>query len=64
MNDSTHECPGPGCKRRVPQNKLACPRHWSQVPPDQQSAVYTAYRMGDYAAHAAAMNAAIAAMKP
>lgn len=63
MSGDTHECPGPACKQRVARNKLACPRHWGQVPPDLQSAVYRAYRSGDRAAHVAAMKAAIAVMK-
>lgn len=62
MADSTHECPRDGCVRRVPRERLACPRHWAAVRPYTKSLVYAAYRDGDIAAHAAAMREAIQEM--
>lgn len=31
-SDSTHECPAPDCRVRVAFERLACPRHWREVP--------------------------------
>ena len=28
MTDATHECPAPGCERRVPFHIFACAPHW------------------------------------
>ena len=57
--DLTHECPKTGCQRRVNRSQLACPRHWALVSRPTQRMVYTAYRSGDFGAHAAAMADAI-----
>ena len=42
--DTTHQCPGPGCKRRVPEHMLMCSIHWYQVPAQLQSAALVAWR--------------------
>jgi hypothetical protein len=34
-----HECPSPGCARQVPFEKLACPRHWRDIPSRLQLAL-------------------------
>lgn len=62
-----HNCPGPGCKRQVPPDKLACPRHWYQVSPPVRSLVYRTWAGGMGAGtdeHMAAMDQAISEMKP
>lgn len=57
--DSTHECPGTNCGRRVGRTQLACPRHWAMVDAATQRRVYAAYRSGDVEAHHEAMVDAI-----
>ena len=73
---STHRCPGPRCEARVPADQLACRRHWFQVSEPVRTEVWRAWRAlqtdpgvgGDPIAaeerHAAAMQAAIAEMRP
>jgi hypothetical protein len=61
-----HPCPGPACIERVPWDKLACPRHWFQVPMAVRRAVSRAWDHGAGAGspeHSAAMRAALAWMK-
>lgn len=60
-----HECPAPGCTRRVPRNKLACAPHWYQLPEELRAKVWRTYRqhgMGS-AEHTDAMLDAVAAMR-
>lgn len=64
MTDTTHECPGPGCERRVPRHQLACPKCYSRVHGDTKRELYEAYRSGNLARHAAAMADAIEDMTP
>ena len=62
-----HDCPGPLCGNQVDYGMLACPGHWYQIPPPIRSAVWRAWDRGAGAgsdAHTAAINAAIAAMRP
>lgn len=40
----THECPAPGCGRRVPFERFACPQHWHSLPADLQSRLLFEYR--------------------
>lgn len=70
---STHRCPGPGCDRQVSATMLACRRHWFQVSEPVRTEVWRAWRAllrSDIAdddaerRHTAAMDAAIAEMKP
>jgi hypothetical protein len=66
-DDDTHECPGPGCTRRVPSHMLACARHWRQVPMNLQQRVYRTWNRGaGYGTpeHHEAMQAAVATMRP
>jgi hypothetical protein len=70
MTDTAaHECPGPGQhypRPEVDPDKLACLRHWRQVPGPVQAAVYRTWDHGlgaGSAAHRAAMLAAIRAMR-
>jgi hypothetical protein len=61
--DDMHECPATGCAVRVARSKLACSRHWYQLPADIRSAVwrgYRTYRSDNGAAHRAALTAALA----
>jgi hypothetical protein len=30
--DTTHKCPAPSCKLRVPFEQLACRSHWYSIP--------------------------------
>jgi len=62
-----HDCPGPGCKAKVPYEMLACRRHWRQVPQRLQNRVYATWKDGDGAGsgeHTEAIEAAIATMRP
>jgi hypothetical protein len=61
--DTTHECPGPGCARRVNRELLACLPHWRQVDSNTQALVWRTYRRGTVAEHAAAMRTAIGQMR-
>lgn len=40
----THECPGRGCIRQVPPNRLACPGCWFQLPAGRRGWLNDAYR--------------------
>lgn len=60
--DNTHECPRPGCERRVPYRQLACPDDWALVSPAHKREVYAAYKSGEVLRHLAAMSAAVADM--
>jgi hypothetical protein len=56
--DTTHECPAPVCKERVPEHQLACRRHWRLIPRPMQRAVWAAWDGGrgrSTHAHRAAM---------
>ncbi len=64
---TTHECPGPGCAKRVPAHMLACRRHWYQVSAATRSRVWNAWAGGrgeGSREHRDAMRAAIAEMTP
>lgn len=65
--DMSHECPGPGCKRRIPPHMLACKRHWYQVSADTRNRVWRAWANGAGAGsdeHWAAIEQAVTEMKP
>ena len=62
--DTTHECPGPLCIKRVDRDKLACAGHWYQVDKETQAWVWRTFRHGPIGEHVAAMDAAIAQMRP
>ena len=67
MDTRSHRCPGPNCEARVALNKLACIRHWSQVPASLQRAVFASWDNGRGAGsdrHHAAIAAAVAVMVP
>lgn len=64
---TAHTCPGPGCTAQVAPDRLACARHWYQVPAPLRRAVWAAWKDGAGAgtrAHAAACVAAIDTMRP
>lgn len=57
-----HECPAPGCKRRVPYEMLACRVHYRLLPNPIRNRLYRTWRDGDGAGspeHAAAIEACI-----
>lgn len=39
-----HKCALPSCTEQVPLRMLMCLAHWRLVPPDEQAAVWKAYR--------------------
>lgn len=57
--DTTHECPAPGCTKRVPHQYLACGTDWRRLPEPLRKAVNVAYRHGTATAHLAAIAAAV-----
>lgn len=61
-DDDTHECPGPGCRRRVPSHLLTCGACWWKVPPAIREAVNRTWRGGHGAGGAAHREAIRAAM--
>jgi hypothetical protein len=64
---ATHECPGPGCERRMPVHMLACKRHWYQVSAATRSRVWKAWANGAGAGtveHTEAIFQAMAEMRP
>lgn len=67
MASDTHKCPGPGCKRQVSGDMLACKRHWFQVSAGTRSRVWAAWKYGagrGTPEHADAILAAIQEMRP
>jgi hypothetical protein len=46
-DDSTHECPAPGCTKRVPHHMLACRRHYHDLPKVLRNRLYAAWDGGD-----------------
>lgn len=60
-----HQCPAPGCGRRVPYHQLMCRTHWFAVPKHLRDAVYATWRLGAGAGspeHTQAIEAAIASL--
>ena len=56
----THECPHPGCNRRVPREYLSCRQHWFELPVALRLEIYNSYQaepLGE--AHVAAMAKAL-----
>ena len=41
-----HQCPGPDCDKRVEYGKLACLRHWYQVPADIRRLIWRTWKDG------------------
>lgn len=66
---TTHNCPIPGCGAKIAATKLLCARHWSRVPRELQTRVYSAYRQrradddASIKEHRAAARAAIQAAR-
>lgn len=44
MNDPMHDCPAPGCERRVPFERFACAPHWYSISRPAQIALLRAWR--------------------
>lgn len=42
--DTTHECPAPGCEARVAFEMLACRQHWFRVQPRLRGRLYQEWR--------------------
>ena len=64
MPDTSHPCPGPhtGPPPDMPYQRLACSRHWAQVPKQLQQQVSRLWRDGDLLAYFDARAEAVAAM--
>lgn len=45
MADDTHECPAPGCERRVAFDRFACRGHWGEIPQMLQRRLLRAWRV-------------------
>ena len=60
MADTTHQCPAPGCTVRVPQERLACARHWYMLPAELRQQLWRAYRRGTIVEHAAVLSRCVA----
>lgn len=50
-----HECPSPGCVVRLPPNRLACRRHWYQLPQDIRDRIWANYFPGQTLATATSL---------
>jgi hypothetical protein len=44
MTDTTHECPAPGCDKRVPFEMFACKAHWFTIPTPLRSRLWSEWR--------------------
>lgn len=42
----THKCPRTGCIAQVPDDQLACPAHWGQLPASVKRSVSEAWDRG------------------
>ena len=51
MPEPTHPCPKLGCGRRVPFSRLACQRHWYELPLALRNEIGKAWRRGDLDRH-------------
>ncbi len=49
---SFHGCPAPRCKAKVPRHRLACRKHWFQLPADLRDAIWQAWRAEELGLHA------------
>lgn len=56
---ATHPCPKTGCPH-VKNTQYACPKHWFQISHPVRRRISRTYAMGDYHAHAQAMDDAAA----
>lgn len=59
LTATTHVCPAKGCTRRVVHAELACPTHWRKLPWRMRTNLNHAWRNGDLAGHAEALDAAL-----
>jgi len=57
---ATHPCPKNTCPRLVKNTQYACPTHWFQISHPVRRRIVRAYTMGDFHAHAQAMDDAAA----
>lgn len=55
----THQCPAQRCEVRVPQDQLACRRHWVKLPWRLRTNLNEAWRLNDYTGHMVALKAAM-----
>lgn len=51
---SSHQCPRPGCTRRVPMDMYACRSDWYALPVEIRTAIWRTWSAGDDAGHLAA----------
>ncbi len=43
-DDTRHECPAPGCTKRVPFEMFACRQHWFSIPVEIRHELWREYR--------------------
>lgn len=43
-NDTTHQCPAPGCTRRVPFHQAFCKAHWFCIPIAMRNRIHASWR--------------------
>lgn len=55
MSDGHHNCPWPGCTRRVERSLWGCKAHWLMLPLDLRRACLKAWRRGSVAEHMAVL---------
>lgn len=44
VTDGTHECPKPGCEKRLPFDVLACPPHWFEITATTRARLWREWR--------------------
>ncbi len=47
MSDDLHDCPAPGCQRRIAFDQMTCRPHWWALPGNLRSAISRAWKTGD-----------------
>lgn len=57
-SDSKHNCPWPGCERRVPRHIWGCRQHWYMLPEDIRRKIGASWRGGTVGEHMAALEEA------
>lgn len=61
-DDGRHECPWPGCTRRVQFEVWGCRQHWFALPDQLRTAIARSWRRGDLDGHVTACAEAAAWM--
>lgn len=42
--ESTHECPAPGCDKQIAFERFACPTHWFAIPAEVRAELWKQFR--------------------